>query len=81
MAKYRIVEETGNLTKTKRYYIEKQKRKFFGGYKWVTHYEYHPEGGRRIKEFSDLEKAKEWVDYWNETVKKQYHYCWEANEA
>lgn len=47
MDKYRIVEETGSLTKTKRYYIEIEKRKLFGGKKWSTYYEYHPEVFRK----------------------------------
>ncbi len=74
MGKYRIVEETGNLTKTKRFYIEKERRKLLGGKKWVLYYEYHPTDGRILKTFSKMGEAKGWVDYQNETVKRQYHY-------
>jgi hypothetical protein len=34
--KYRIVEEKGQKTGKLRFYIQKRKKKHFGGYKWVN---------------------------------------------
>lgn len=75
MAKYRIVEEKGKKTGNINFYIQVRRKKPFGGYKWVNKYQYHPEAGRRLVEFDTLKEAKEWVDYWIETLDIKYHEC------
>lgn len=75
MAEYRIVEETGKLTGNKNFYIQVRRKKLFGGYKWVNKYQYRPECSKMLVEFDTLKEAKEWVDYWTETLDIKYHKC------
>ena len=71
MTKYRIVKETGS----KRYYVEIEKRKFFGGKQWKPCYQHFMHGGKIVRRFISLEKAKEWVmSQQKEPTKKQYYY-------
>ena len=68
--KYRIVEETGNLTGNKRFYIQEQKKKWFSkGYYWKAVYGEHG----RLAEFKSKEKAEYWINNRIETVKNIYH--------
>jgi len=69
--KYRIVEETGNLTGNKRFYIEKQKKKWFSKcYYWKIVY-----AGtyNEMVVFNTKDEATEWINYRTETVKNIYH--------
>lgn len=75
MVKYRIVEEKGKKTGNVNFYIQVRRKKLFGGYKWVDKYQYHPEAVGRLVEFDTLKEAKEWVDYWTETLDIKYHEC------
>ena len=68
---YRIVEETGNLTGNKRFYIENKKKKWFSkGYYWKNVY-----GGayNELVVFDTKKEATEWINYKIETVQNIYH--------
>ena len=68
---YRIVEETGNLTGNKRFYIEEKKKKWFGmSYYWKALY-YRADD--KLVVFDTKKEATEWINYKTETIKNIYH--------
>ncbi len=75
MEEYRIIEETGDLTNKKRFYLQRKKHKLFGGYEWFSVYKYTSEGIKYLIEFKTKELAQEYVDYRIETVTKRIHTC------
>lgn len=72
---YRIVEETGNLTGQKRFYIQKQKKKWFSKkYYWKNVVVRNSQTRVTMQvEFNTKEDAQKWINYKIETVKNIYH--------
>lgn len=74
MTKYRIVEETGNVTNETRFYIEYSGRNIFGKRVWFIHRTYK-NGIPKNTEFDNIEDATKWMSYKTETVNIKYHYA------
>ena len=70
---YRIVEETGNITNTKRFYIEYARKNIFGKLIWKRKY-VMKNGINKLVEFDNLLDAKNWLYYETEFVNKKFHY-------
>lgn len=65
--KYRVVEEIGDITNTKEYFVEYEKGWLWKRWKPILR-------GYKVKKFDNRKKAEEYIIYQTETLTTNYYF-------